>query len=108
MAGDGLGRAQEHRASRGAASAGPASSALAEALWKRVRAGGMARKVGATVELVSPGRPPKGAGSGPSVVVAGDPGELTLFGSGRQPAARVEISGDADSAERLRTARLGV
>ena len=86
----------------------PLSPSLSDALWKRVGAGGMARKVDATVQLDAPGRRPKVAGSGPSVVVAGDPGELILFGSGRQPAARVEISGDADRAQRLRTASLGV
>jgi uncharacterized protein (TIGR03085 family) len=86
----------------------PLSPSLSDALWKRVGTGGMAKKVDATVELTAPGRPPKVAGSGPSVAVAGDPGELILFGSGRQPAARVEISGDADRAERLRTASLGV
>jgi len=86
----------------------PLPPSLADALWKRVGAGGMAKKVAATVEITSPGRQPKVAGTGPSVVLTGDPGELTLFGSGRQQAARVEIGGDADSAERLRTASLGV
>ncbi len=86
----------------------PLPPALADALWKRVGAGGMARKVGATVEITSPGREPKVAGHGPALVVSGDPGELTLFGAGRQAAARVEITGDAALAERLRQAPLGV
>jgi hypothetical protein len=47
-------------------------------------------------------------GTGPVVVVEGDPGELTLFGSGRQGAARVEISGDAQLAAQLRAASLGI
>ena len=81
---------------------------LADALWKRVGPGGMAKKVGATVEVTSAGRERKVGGSGPVLVVDGDPGELTLFGSGRQGATRVEITGPADLAERLRTASLGV
>jgi uncharacterized protein (TIGR03085 family) len=81
---------------------------LADALWKRVGPGGMARKVGATVEITSPGREPKVGGRGPALVVSGDPGELTLFGAGRQAATRVEVAGDPDLAERLRHAPLGV
>ena len=37
----------------------------------------------------------------PRVVVEGDPGELTLFGAGRQSVAKVEISGDDDLTARL-------
>jgi uncharacterized protein (TIGR03085 family) len=86
----------------------PISPSLTDALWKRVGAGGMAKKVGATIELTSPGRPPKVAGSGPGVTVDGEPGEHTMFGAGRQGAARVEVSGDADLAEQLRTTTLGI
>ena len=84
------------------------SPELADALWKRVGPGGMAKKVQATVVISSPGRADKGSGTGPRVTLAGDPGELTMFGAGRQGAARIEINGDASLAERLRTARLGV
>ncbi len=68
----------------------------------------MAKQVGATVELVSPGREPKEKGVGPRLVLSGDPGELTMFGSGRQAASRVEISGDEELASRLRRAPLGI
>jgi uncharacterized protein (TIGR03085 family) len=81
---------------------------LAEALWKRVGPRGMAKAVEATVEVTAPGREPKVAGTGPRLVVSGDPGELTLFGAGRQAAARVEMAGPNDLAERLRTASLGI
>ncbi len=81
---------------------------LTEALWKRVGARGMAKKVGATVELSAPGRAPKVAGSGPAVTIDGEPGEHTMFGAGRQGAARVEVDGDPTVAERLRTASLGI
>lgn len=84
------------------------SPELADALWARVGPGGMAKKVGATVVVTSPGRADKESGTGPIVTVAGDPAELTMFGAGRQGAAKVEISGDATLAGRLRAAALGV
>jgi uncharacterized protein (TIGR03085 family) len=84
------------------------SRELADALWKRVGPGGMAKKVGATVVITSPGRADKQSGTGPVLTLAGDPGELTMFGAGRQRATRVEISGDAALADQLRSARLGI
>ncbi len=86
----------------------PISPELADALWARVGPGGMAKKVPATIVITSPGRAEKVHGTGPRLTVAGDPGELTMFGSGRQGAAKVEISGDATLAAQLRTASLGV
>jgi uncharacterized protein (TIGR03085 family) len=86
----------------------PLSPEMADALWTRLGPGGMAKKVAATVVLASPGRPEKEGGTGRRVVLAGDPGELTTFGAGRQGAARVEITGDADLAAQLRAAALGV
>ena len=77
------------------------SSELADALWARVGPGGMAKKIPATIVITSPGRADKVAGSGPRLTLAGDPGELIMFGAGRQRAARVEISGDAPLAARL-------
>jgi uncharacterized protein (TIGR03085 family) len=84
------------------------SPALADALWARVGAGGMAKKVPATIVITSPGRADKEHGSGPRLTLAGDPGELTMFGSGRQGSSRVEVSGDAALADQLRAASLGV
>jgi uncharacterized protein (TIGR03085 family) len=84
------------------------SPELADALWKRVGPGGMAKKVGATVVITSPGRADKQSGTGPLLTLAGDPGELTMFGAGRQRATRVEITGDAALADQLRAARLGI
>ena len=75
----------------------PIPPELADALWARVGPGGMAKKVPATIVITSPGRAEKERGTGPRLTLAGDPGELTMFGSGRQGAARVEISGDARS-----------
>jgi hypothetical protein len=42
------------------------------------------------------------------VTIDGDPGEHTMFGAGRQGAARVEISGDVGLAGQLRSASLGI
>jgi uncharacterized protein (TIGR03085 family) len=82
--------------------------ALADTLWARVGPGGMAKRVPATVVITSPGRADKRSGTGPTVTLVGDPGELTMFGAGRQAAANVEISGDAVLAAQLRAASLGV
>jgi uncharacterized protein (TIGR03085 family) len=84
------------------------SPELADALWARVGPGGMAKKVSATIAITSPGRADKERGTGPLLTLAGDPGELTMFGAGRQGAARVEISGDAALAAQLRSASLGI
>jgi len=84
------------------------SSELADALWARVGPGGMAKKVSATIVITSPGRADKVHGTGPHLTLAGDPGELTMFGAGRQAAAQVEISGDPSLTAQLRAAALGV
>ena len=84
------------------------SPELADALWARVGPGGMAKKIPATIVITSPGRADKERGTGPRLTLSGDPGELTMFGAGRQRAARVEIGGDTALAARLRTASLGV
>jgi uncharacterized protein (TIGR03085 family) len=84
------------------------SPELADALWARVGPGGMARKVPGRIVITSPGRADKDRGTGPLITLTGDPGELTMFGAGRQRAARVEISGDAALVAQLRAASLGV
>ena len=47
-------------------------------------------------------------GDTPQATISGEPGELALFLSGRQRAAQVDIDGPAETAQRLRTARLGI
>jgi hypothetical protein len=84
------------------------SPELADALWARVGPGGMAKKVPATIVITSPGREDKRSGSGAQLTLAGDPGELTMFGAGRQGATRLEITGDAALVAQLRAASLGV
>jgi uncharacterized protein (TIGR03085 family) len=49
-----------------------------------------------------------GGAASPDVELSGDVGELTLFLSGRQRAARVDITGPEEIANRLRAARLGI
>jgi uncharacterized protein (TIGR03085 family) len=44
----------------------------------------------------------------PRATLTGTPGELALFVSGRQGAARVDVEAAAELADRLRTARLGL
>ncbi len=86
----------------------PISPELADALWQHVGPGGMAKKVDATIVITSPGREDKEGGTGARLTLDGDPGELTMFGAGRQGAATVEISGDPALAAQLRRVSLGV
>ena len=86
----------------------PLPTELADALWARAGAGAMAKRIAGTVELASPGHGTKESGTGPRVVITGDPGELTLFGAGRQGAALVEMTGDSQLVAQLRTASLGI
>jgi uncharacterized protein (TIGR03085 family) len=86
----------------------PLSQEMADALWARVGPGGMAKRIPATIVIRSPERASKESGTGPRLTLSGDPGELTMFGAGRQRAARVEISGDEALATQLRAASLGV
>ena len=81
---------------------------MADALWSRLGAGGLAKEVAGAVEIMAPGHGAKESGSGPRVSIAGDPGELTMFTAGRQAAAKVELSGDSQLADRLRAAPLGL
>jgi uncharacterized protein (TIGR03085 family) len=81
------------------------------ALWRR--ATGVAkltlRRFRAAVLLQAPGYGEARAGAGGARVrLIGAPGELVLFLSGRQRAARVQVDGPPDVAEKLRAARLGL
>lgn len=84
------------------------SDELADALWARVGAGGMARRVAATIALTSDARQAKESGAGPRIEIQGPPGEQLLFGSGRQAVAQVELQGDPAILARLRSAPLGI
>lgn len=84
---------------------------LRAALWRQVRqtARLSLRRVGARVTVVAPGLGQATIGSGDAkATLTGEPGELILFLTGRQRAARVEVTAGRALGERLRTARLGV
>jgi len=86
-------------------------AATTRALWHTVS--GLARlnlrRFKTPVELVAPGQGQARVGAGDQVVrVTGDPGELMIFLSGRQAAARVELTGPEELTERLRSAKLGL
>jgi hypothetical protein len=44
----------------------------------------------------------------PTVVMAGPIGECVLYLAGRRDAAQVELSGNPDAIEKLRTVKLGI
>jgi uncharacterized protein (TIGR03085 family) len=82
-------------------------------LWKQLRlsAKGMTRKAPSGLVLRLPdgtesvAKKPTDHGS---VTVTGEPAELVLFCFGRQPVAQVDLEGEAEAVERLRTASFGV
>jgi uncharacterized protein (TIGR03085 family) len=81
------------------------------ALWSAVKFTARLglRKLHIPVSLRAPGLGEVTIGGDPpQVTISGEPGELALFVSGRQRAARVDIDGPPETAERLRTARLGM
>ena len=86
-------------------------STLADSVWRAVRLGARA-----TLRRAPDGVVLRRAGTDSSVVakkapltvtVVGDPVELALFTSGRQRAARVDLSGDDAAVSRLLAAPLG-
>ena len=85
--------------------------AQAAALWGRVPAQArlVLRKVPAEVTVTAPGLGSVTAGrGGPPVTLAGEPGELLLFLSGRQDHTRVELTGPETITGRMRHSRYGV
>lgn len=84
---------------------------LEDELWKVVSRMGrlMVRKAPAGVVLSRPDGPAVTARSAtPEVEVLGPAAELALFIYGRQAHARVELSGDPDAVEALRSAHFGI
>jgi uncharacterized protein (TIGR03085 family) len=90
----------------------PLPPELAAALWSRVRpyAKLRLRRFPATVLVEAPGHGEvhTGRSGGQRVRVSGDPGELAVFLTGRQRAARVDLTGPAHLTDRLATAKLGL
>jgi len=84
---------------------------LQAAVWKMLRPGArlMLRKVrGIAVRLHAGTDRAVTVGSGPEVVLTGDPVELLLYLQGRRGGAVLEVSGDADAVEALEAAQLGI
>ncbi|MET0424468.1 MAG: TIGR03085 family metal-binding protein [Actinoplanes sp.] len=80
------------------------------ALWRATRLSGrlILRRFGVPATVRADGYGSFTVGADPQVVLSGRPGELSLFLSGRQRAAQVDIEGPADLAERFRTEQLGL
>ncbi|MGW5272271.1 TIGR03085 family metal-binding protein [Streptomyces sp. NPDC004044] len=84
---------------------------FADALWSRMEKAArlMGRKAPVGLVLRRPDGQTAVAHKGtPVVTVTGEPGELLLFASGRQDAARVELEGDKEAVARVSTAELGM
>ncbi len=80
-------------------------------LWKRVAGGSKLtlRRAPVGVVLERPDGTSVTAKSGdPSVVVSGPAGEIALFISGRKGASRVELRGEPEAVEKLRSAQFGL
>lgn len=84
---------------------------FADSLWSRLEKSArlMGRKspVGLVLRLAD-GRTAVAHRGTPVVTATGEPGELTLFLSGRQSSADVELEGDKDAVARLLAAKLGM
>ncbi|MFC9431243.1 MULTISPECIES: TIGR03085 family metal-binding protein [unclassified Streptomyces] len=83
---------------------------FADTLWSRLEKGGrlMGRKSPVGLVLRRPDGQTAVAHRGTPVVTAtGEPGELLLFLSGRQEAARVELEGEKEAIDRVQGAKLG-
>lgn len=81
------------------------------ALWRQARrmASLALRRLRVAVLVQAPGYGETQAGAGgPGMRLVGAPGELLIFLSGRQRAARVQVDGPADAVQMLRTRRLGI
>jgi len=80
------------------------------AIWRTTRLTARIglRRLGLPARVHADGLEPFEVGENPQVSLSGPAGELALFLSGRQRAARVALDGPSDVVERLRRARLGI
>jgi len=82
-----------------------------KAIWRGVRFAARTglRRLRVPMLLRSPGYGEVRVGDQePQATLTAEPSELAMFVSGRQRAARVDIDAPPETAERLRTARLGI
>ncbi|NMO55846.1 TIGR03085 family protein [Actinoplanes sp. TBRC 11911] len=80
-----------------------------QALWRTLKITGKIalRRLGVPAAIKADGFGEFVVGGEPQVTISGPPGELTLFLSGRQRAARVSVSGEDGPSQRVQKARLG-
>ncbi|MFW6689828.1 TIGR03085 family metal-binding protein [Streptomyces sp. MAR4 CNX-425] len=84
---------------------------FSDTLWQRLERGArvMGRKSPVGLVLRRPDGQTAVAHRGtPVVTVTGEPAELLLFATGRQDAAKVELTGDDDAVAQARSAPLGI
>jgi len=89
----------------------PLDAAEQKAIWRGVRFAARTglRRLRVPMLLRSPGYGEVRVGDqDPQATLTADPSELAMFVSGRQRASRVDIEAPPATAERLRTARLGI
>jgi uncharacterized protein (TIGR03085 family) len=80
-----------------------------QALWRTLKITGKIalRRLGVPSTVRSDGFGEFVVGTDPQVTISGAPGELMLFLSGRQRAARVDVTGSDAPSQRVLKARLG-
>jgi uncharacterized protein (TIGR03085 family) len=83
------------------------------ALWRNVRRGGRylsrrLRDAGLEIEWAATGERHTVRPGTPAARLRGTPGELLLYGFGRQAAARVEVSGPAEAVAAVRRTHFGM
>jgi uncharacterized protein (TIGR03085 family) len=92
------------------ASRSPLDPAVRDGLWSGLRVSGraLARRAGVAVMLVTPEGREHRLGSGPTVRLVGEPGELMLLACGRGDHALVRREGDDEALSALAAADLRI
>ncbi|QDY76291.1 TIGR03085 family metal-binding protein [Streptomyces qinzhouensis] len=89
----------------------PLDRVFEDALWARLERSArvLGRRSPAGLVLRRPdGRTAVARRGAPVVTVSGGPGELTMFALGRQGAAQVDLEGEPEAVEKVRTSRIGL
>ncbi|WP_329017328.1 TIGR03085 family metal-binding protein [Streptomyces sp. NBC_00690] len=89
----------------------PLDRVFEDALWARLERAAkvLGRKAPQGLVLRRPdGQTAVARRGAPVVTVTGEPGELTLFAFGRQEVAQVDLEGEKEAVERVRSAPLGL
>ncbi|MFJ8232034.1 TIGR03085 family metal-binding protein [Streptomyces sp. NPDC094448] len=89
----------------------PLDRVFEDALWARLERAArvLGRRSPAGLVLRRPdGRTVVAHRGAPVVTVTGGPGELTMFALGRQSAAQVDLEGEPEAVEKVRSSRIGL